>query len=59
MEKKKKIASICLALSTLTGLSERNWVINLVVRYSAICYILAEGFHKYALASKVRNFFTS
>ena len=47
LKKRKKIASICLALSTLTGFTEGNWIINLVVRCSTICYILAEDFHKW------------
>ena len=47
MKKRKKIASICLALSTLAGFTEGNWIINLVVRCFTICYILAEDFHKW------------
>lgn len=47
MKKRNKIAPICLALSTLAGFTEGNWIINLVVRCSTICYILAEDFHKW------------
>ena len=33
--------------ATLAGFTEGNWIINLVVRCSTICYILAEDFHKW------------